>query len=75
MRCEQKYPIEDCSWDGGYLVCNQRCKDGNVNGAFEVGVSQEASRDRQELVPDPKLVNPVDVSLQINNVSASAGNY
>jgi hypothetical protein len=75
-RCGRKVPISDCSWDAGLLVCTMyNCKDRNINGAFEVAVAQEASRDRQELVPDPKLVNPADVSLQINHISASAGSY
>ena len=74
-RCQVKWPIEDCSWDAGLLVCNRRCKDRNINGAFEVAVAQEASRDRQELVPDVKLTNPTDVSLQINHISASAGTF
>lgn len=75
MRCQQKYPIQDCSWDAGLLVCNMRCKDRNINGAFEVNEARECSMDRQELQPDPKLVHPTDVSLQINHISASAGTY
>jgi hypothetical protein len=76
QRCERKVPVQECEWDGGYLVCTTyNCKDRNINGALEVGIAMEASRDRQELVPTPKLVNPVDVALQIQNVSASAGTY
>lgn len=75
-RCERKVPLEYCVWDGGYLVCTiYGCHDRSVNGAFEYAVSQEASRDRQELTPDPKLVHPIDVSLQIRQISAAAGNY
>lgn len=74
QRCERKVPISECEWNGGYLVCRiYDCVDRNINGAFEVAVSMEASRDRQELVPDPKLVNQVDVQSQIQHISASAG--
>ena len=76
QRCQRKVPISDCVWDAGLLVDRMYgCADRNVNGAFEVAVSKEASRDRQELVPDPKLVHPDDVSLQIEHISASAGTF
>jgi len=63
------------SWDSGLLVCRPRCKDRDVNGSFEYAESREASRDRQELVPDVKLYNPTDVLQQIEHVSARAGLY
>jgi hypothetical protein len=75
QRCQVKWPISDGVWDAGLLVCSRRCADRNINGAFEVAVAQEASRDGQELQPDPKLVNPTDVSLQINHISAEAGTF
>lgn len=76
MRCERKVPIEDCEWDNGYLVCKMYgCKDRDVNGSFEFATAQEASRDRQELVPDPKLIHPEDVLPQIQHISARAGTY
>jgi hypothetical protein len=69
-------PLEDCSWDNGLLVCNMYgCKDRNVNGAFEMAETREVARDRQELVPDPKLINPTDPIEQLNHISASAGTY
>jgi hypothetical protein len=76
MRCERKVPIELCEWDGGFLVCTvYGCKDGSINGALEYAWAQEAARDRQELVPDPKLIRPTDVNLQIRQVAASAGKF
>jgi hypothetical protein len=36
---------------------------------------REVTRDRQELVPDPKLIHPKDVLDDINHISASAGTY
>jgi hypothetical protein len=75
MRCQQKWPIEDMSWDNGLLVCNYRCKDVSVNGALEFGWAKEASRDRQELVPDEKLIHPVDPRTQIETLPASSGTY
>lgn len=73
-RCQRKVPIEECSWDAGLLVCKvYNCKDRDVNGSFEFEMSRQCSIDRQELTPDPKLVNPVDVLSQIEHVSARAG--
>jgi hypothetical protein len=75
-RCQRKVPIEDCEWDAGLLVCKMYgCKDRDVNGSFEYAMAQEAARDRQELVPDPKLVHPDDVLPQVQHVSARAGTY
>jgi hypothetical protein len=76
MRCERKVPISDCSWDDGLLVCHiYGCYDRVINGSFELREAREASRDRNELVPDPKLVNPIDPTLQLENVPASAGTW
>jgi hypothetical protein len=75
-RCQRKVPIQDCCWDAGILVCTiYGCKDGAINGSFEFREAREASRDRQELVPDPKLIHPVDVSSQLEHLPASAGTY
>ena len=71
---QRKAPIEECVWKGGFLVWD-RYADRNVNGAFEYAMAQEASRDRQELTPDPKLIHPKDVLLDISNISASAGTF
>ena len=75
QRCGQKWPLADMSWDAGLLVCNLRCKDGAINGSFEYRMAREASLDRQELVPDPKLITPVDPSTQLDTLPASAGSY
>lgn len=72
MRTNYKWPLEDMSWDNGLLVCNWE-RDGAINGSFEFRTAIEASRDRRELVPDPKLINPVDPSQQLFVLSASAG--
>lgn len=74
-RCQQKWPLEQMQWDAGLLVCLPRCKDQSINGSFEYRTAREVSRDRQELVPDPKLIYPVDVTLQIEQISAAAGSY
>jgi hypothetical protein len=77
-RCQRKVPIADCAWDAGLLVCTDSlygCKDKAINGSFEFREAREASRDRQELVPDEKLIHPVDVSSQLENLPASAGTY
>jgi hypothetical protein len=74
-RCQQKYPLEDMSWDNGLLVCNQRCKDGAIDGSFEFRMAREASKDRQELVPDPKIIHPVDPYTQLDSLPATAGVY
>ena len=74
--CQRKVPIEDCVWVGGFLVCKvYNCADRNVNGAFEYAEAREASMDRQELTPDPKLIHPKDILLDIQHISASAGTY
>jgi hypothetical protein len=76
MRCERKVPISDCNWCDGLLVCHTyACYDRVINGSFELRVAREASRDRQELVPDPVLVDPIDPIMQLENVSASAGTW
>jgi len=78
QRCQRKVPIADCAWDAGLLVCTDSlygCKDKAINGSFEFREAREASRDRQELVPDEKLIHPVDVSAQLENLPASAGTY
>jgi len=74
-RCGQKWPIDDCSWDSGSLVCNYRCKDGAINGSLEFNWAKQASQDRNELVPDPKLIHPVDPRTQIETLPASSGTY
>jgi hypothetical protein len=71
---QRKAPLEEAVWKGGFLVWEQYA-DRNVNGAFEYAMAQEASRDRQELTPDPKLIHPKDVLLDIQGISASAGTY
>jgi hypothetical protein len=76
MRCERKVPIEDCIWQAGLLICKMYdCQDRNVNGAFEMEEVRQVSQDRQELVPDPKLINPSNPQDDINHISASAGEY
>jgi hypothetical protein len=73
-RCERKVPLSDCSWSDGLLVCHfYGCYDRVIDGSFELREAREASRDRNELQPDPKLVNPIDPILQLENVPASAG--
>jgi len=74
MRTGRKWPIADMSWDNGLLVCNDE-KDGAINGSFEFRMTREVSRDREELVPDPKLINPVDPFSQLDTLPASAGSY
>jgi hypothetical protein len=76
QRCERKVPISDCDWNAGLLVCHiYNCFDCNVDGAFEMAEVREVTRDRQELVPDPKLIHPKDVLDDIQHISASAGSY
>lgn len=74
QRTQQKWPIEDMSWDNGLLVCNH-AKDRAINGSLEFAWAKEASKDRQELVPDPKLIQPVDPRTQIETLPASSGVY
>lgn len=71
-RTNRKWPLEDMSWDNGLLVCND-VKDGAINGSFEFRMAIEASRDRRELVPDSKIINPVDPSQQLFSLPASSG--
>ena len=76
QRCQRKVPLSECEWDGGLLVCRTYgCKDGAINGSLELRWAREASQDRNELVPDPKLINPVDPLVQLETISASAGTY
>ena len=76
MRCQRKVELSDCSWNAGLLVCHQYgCYDRNVNGAFEMEEAKQASTDKQELVPDPKLIHPNDILEDLNHISASAGEY
>ena len=75
-RCQRKVPIGLCVWDNGLLVCRiYDCADRLINGTFEYAYTNEASRDRQELHPDEKLIRPEDIDLQIGRVAASAGTY
>ena len=75
-RCQRKVPVSLCQWDNGLLVCTvYDCRDRLINGSFEFAYTQEASRDRQELHPDEKIVRPEDVDLQITRVAASSGTY
>ncbi len=74
MRTGRKWPLEDMSWDNGLLVCNDE-KDQAINGSFEMRMALEASRDRQELVPDEKLIHPVDPFTQLDTLPASSGIY
>lgn len=74
MRTNHKWPLADMSWDNGLLVCNW-AKDRAINGAAEFNWALEASKDRRELQPDPKLVNPVDPSQQIYTLPATSGGW
>ena len=74
MRTNYKWPISDMSWDNGLLVCNW-AKDGAVLGSLEYNWAIEASKDRRELTPDPKLIHPVDPRSQLNALPASSGTY
>jgi hypothetical protein len=51
------------------------CYDRAINGSFELRVAREASRDRNELTPDPKIVNPIDPIAQLENVPLTAGTW
>lgn len=76
QRCQRKVPLSECEWDVGLLVCRTYgCKDVAANGSLELRWAREASQDRNELVPDPKLINPVDPLTQLETISASAGTY
>ena len=76
QRCARKVPISDCSWCNGLLVCHMyMCYDRVINGAFEIREAKEVGRDRQELTPDEKLINPIDPLSQLENLPASSGTY
>jgi hypothetical protein len=76
QRCQRKCPLSLMKWDAGLLVCTvYGCKDRDINGSFELRMARELSKDRRELVPDPKLYNPTDVLSQMEHVSARAGTY
>jgi hypothetical protein len=62
------------SWDNGLLVCNW-AKDRAIVGSFEYRMAIEAQKDRQELVPDPKLITPVDPRTQLDVLPASCGGF
>lgn len=51
------------------------CYDRAVDGSFELRVAREASRDRNELVPAAKIINPVDPIAQLENVPITAGTW
>lgn len=72
QRTGRKWPLSDMSWDNGLIVCNDE-RDGAINGSFEMRMQREASKDRQELVPDPKLIHPVDPFTQLDTLPANAG--
>jgi hypothetical protein len=74
QRSQQKWPIEDMSWDNGLLVCNH-LTDRSINGSLELAWAKEAAKDRQELLPDPKLIHPLDPRMQIDTIPASSGTY
>lgn len=75
QRCNRKMPLSLMEWDNGLLVCSDTCKDGAILGSLEFNWAVEASRDRQELVPDPKLIHPVDPGTQLPTLPASSGVY
>jgi hypothetical protein len=80
MRCQHKVPIDKMEWDMGRLVCARTeglyCSaDGAKNGSLELAWAKEVGRDRQERTPEPKLINPVDISTQIETLPASSGVY
>lgn len=80
MRCQHKVPISKMQWDAGLLVCAKTdglyCSaDGSIRGALELRWAKEVGRDRQERTPEPKLINPVDVTQQIEAIPASSGVY
>lgn len=76
QRCNRKVPLSDCSWCDGLLVCHMYlCYDRAVDGSFELRVTREASRDRNELVPAPKIINPVDPIAQLENVPVTSGTW
>jgi hypothetical protein len=69
-------PLSLMRWDAGLLVCFfNGCADRDINGSFELREAREISKDRRELVPDPKTYNPTDVLSQMEHVSARAGIY
>jgi hypothetical protein len=77
-RCQHKVPIEKMVWDNGLLVCAPTeglyCSaDGAINGSLELRWAREVGRDRQELTPEPKLINPLDPATQLETVPASSG--
>jgi hypothetical protein len=79
-RCQHKVPIDKMEWDAGLLVCAKTeglyCSaDGAMNGSLELRWAREVGRDRQELTPEPKLINPVDPAQQIETIPASSGTY
>jgi hypothetical protein len=75
-RCQRKVPVEQCEWDAGRLVCHTyNCKDRDIIGSKELRWAEEASLDTKEWQPHPKIVNPTDVRLDIEHVSANAGTY
>lgn len=79
-RCQHKVPIDKMQWDNGLLVCARTeglyCSaDGAINGSLELRWAREVGRDRQELQPEPKLINPVDPALQMESLPASSGVY
>jgi hypothetical protein len=77
-RCNRKVPVSMCQWDAGLLVCTDEvygCADRAINGSLELRWMREVALDRQELTPDPKMVNPADVAAQLETIPASSGTY
>lgn len=79
-RCGHKIPIEKAEWDFGRLVCARTsglycAADQGVNGSLELRWAREASLNKHEREPEPKLVNPTDPVSQLEALPASAGMY
>lgn len=77
-RCQRRVPVELARWDSGRLVCTSEafnCADRDIIGSKELRWAREASLDTREWQPHPKIVNPTDIRMDIEHVSANAGSY
>lgn len=65
-RCGSRVPIAHMEWQRGLLVCNRQewdCYDTGTNaliGQREANIARVLEIPSNELIPDPKLIQPMD---------------
>lgn len=72
-RCGFKFHIFEMEWQRGLLLCTQYCFDTAKSGRPLVGqteaaIAQVFTNPSQELMPDPKLTDPDQITTSFDDV-------